>query len=1030
MPLPEIGVKAIVANKPIFDRLIDSVNKALQKTGDTAESSAKRTQVLTRAYDAIAKAAQAAQKSISAAAGGITAAITGMVATIVGTIMTVVALVGSVLVAAVGVATAAIGGFFAVANRGAPLVGLRDSFDRLTASIGVSADAMLGRLRTAARGTVSDFDLIRQANVALAGAQGEFGRQFGEALPRILEIARVQARATGQDVDFLFSSLVSGVKRASPMLIDNTGLVLKLGAANEAMAAAVGVTVEQLTEEQKQIAILNALLESGATAVSTLGAANETAAEKMARAQASISNIFDTIGVALQPLLNAILDIVNTALSAIATFVSNAAPYIQAIAQIVAEMLVPVQAGIDSIAETLNNPDTPRAFFRGAVQAFGAYLAGVLEIGTHIINAVAQLAQTIADFLLGKSPPPMGPLSRMTTGAAATMRAWLEGFTGVSIDPVRKVAADVSAALGAVGKFNHQQVEARLRQLDKALAPFQQRLSIVKANFDAISEVANAALRAVERQLESAVEKLLRGEAGSAEAVRALDAQRQSIEDAVDAQQAYIDNAQIQLGIVQAQQAQERALLNIRRQQLGPQKAAAAVAQTIKKKTAEAAAGPKPKEPTGAGAATTPEAGAPMPAEPFKEAGKSNTLAVMHARQDIEDAWAEGFGTAGADFSAAQANLQRQGARMDLGFSNLPKRIGDEINKAFAPIGHFIQKHLLAAGDHLRLFVGTTVPGIFADLGTFITVTVPGFFATLPTNISDALLPIGNALNADLFTPISNVANRILTTFFGDYTAEGTIANFFYKLITQIPAALLNLGTTLYTVLFLPLQEKVTEIKDALFAFFADPTNPESVKGIIDATVAFFADIPSRIGSALSTLGTFLRDTFLAPFVTIFNSVLGALETLIRNALIGIATIAASLAQTMSGIPELSGIAGHTALLAVDAAREAAKFKITRLGIPGAAEGGTFGPGLLRVGERGQEIISAASRVSVFPNSVVRGLDALASVMASPAPYMSPSMVTNNSSSSYDQSMVNNFYGVRGSNDVMRRLSIARAYRK
>jgi hypothetical protein len=146
-----------------------------------------------------------------------------------------------------------------LAVEAAPLEGIGTAFEAMAGDVGLSLDA----LRTAAAGTVADFDLMKAANVALTGAGDELGAAMGEELPELLEIARAAARATGQDVDFLFNSLVSGVKRSSPFLIDNTGLVLKMGEANEALAAELGKSVQELTAEEKQIALLNATVDAG-----------------------------------------------------------------------------------------------------------------------------------------------------------------------------------------------------------------------------------------------------------------------------------------------------------------------------------------------------------------------------------------------------------------------------------------------------------------------------------------------------------------------------------------------------------------------------------------------------------------------------------------------------------------------------------------------------------------------------------------------------------------------------------------------
>src|SRR5690606_15353592 len=128
-------------------------------------------------------------------------------------------------------------------------------------------------------------------------------------------------------------------------------------------------------------------------------------------------------------------------------------------------------------------------------------------------------------------------------------------ITGVSLQPVEDVAAEVSASLGNIGKSSLSLVNRRLAELDKALLPFQNRLDIVKSRFDAIATPANLALDAIERQITDAEEALARGDQTAAETIRRLDEQRAAIQSNLDAQQRIVDNAQIQLSLAQAQQA-------------------------------------------------------------------------------------------------------------------------------------------------------------------------------------------------------------------------------------------------------------------------------------------------------------------------------------------------------------------------------------------------------------------------------------------------------------------------------------------
>jgi len=210
-----------------------------------------------------------------------------------------------------------------MAKAAAPLPGIADAFNRNAQQFGVSMDAM----RKAAAGTVSDFELMKNANMALTGAGQQLGEEFGKQLPTLMAGARAAAAATGQSADFLFQSLVTGVKRSSPLLIDNTGIVLKMGEANAAMAAKVGKSVKELTSQEKSIAILNATVEATNELVARTGGAGLTTAEKVAGLGVQMQNLRDQMGIALNPVLGqvtgSLLKLVNLAFDPLVEFINT-----------------------------------------------------------------------------------------------------------------------------------------------------------------------------------------------------------------------------------------------------------------------------------------------------------------------------------------------------------------------------------------------------------------------------------------------------------------------------------------------------------------------------------------------------------------------------------------------------------------------------------------------------------------------------------------------------------------------------------
>lgn len=986
--LPKVGVQTVVENLPKSLLDLDKFNTAVDRTSKKVKEAAKDTSPLNRALSNLQGQYQkVTQNALSAVPGGeaVSAMLTGVSAG---------ALAAAAAIAAAGVA------FVALGNRGAPLIGLGESFDKLTASVGLSSKALLEDLRNAARGTVSDFDLIRQSNVALAGATGEFGQQFGKNLPKILEIARVQARATGQDVGFLFQSLVTGIKRASPLLIDNTGLVLKVGQANEAYAASVGKTVSQLTEEEKQIAILNATISAGQVAIDALGNSQEGAAEKSARASATLSNILDTLSIAIQPAYSAFLDIINGVLSGIEGFARKAAPFINLVAQGFGLVIQFVGRVVKGIGDALTQEGgLGQRLFEGAYNAFKSFAAGIsFAVNKLIFPVIIGVAQFIADFLIGFSPPKMGPLSKIDEGGANLMIAWLDGISGVSLDPVEQVAAEVTAALGNIGKASLGQVETRLAMLDKALLPFQNRLDIVKAQFDAIAEPANAALDAIARQTAEAEAALASGDQSAAERIRLLDAQREAIQQNLDAQQAVVDRSQVQLALAQAQQAQERALLNIRKAQLQTVKKVGAAADKATKLPAE----PKPK--VGAGAAPETDTGGGLPGITIPETG--SVLDGFQFQPDqvidfaIDFAGEENLADFAANQSALQAQLDRIGS-VDVGTKLKDKFKG--ITDIFDP--------------SIEGSVANTVSKFFNP-----DPSVPGSFASFINNLTNIdLTSVGAALGTavkDVFNFFTGEeegslkANLAIIT--GDASVEGSVANFFSNMPQRISDALSGLLDKLKTDVFDPISE------------FLSGTEPGTFGGIINDVVTFFTDIPARITSALSSLAASLHAGIVVPVVNVFNGMIGVVETGLKNLLQNALDFAGGFVGAL-GIfapPELGA--------AIDTLKSSVgNFAIPRIALPpiepapAAAMGGMFSEGITKVGERGTEYVMAADKIGVLPHALTQILDSLGSMMAQPAPMMVPG--GNSYQDSHNSSINATFNGVNDAQGVMRRMSVLRA---
>lgn len=164
--------------------------------------------------------------------------------------------------------------------------GVSDSFERMVESAGLSADVFKNELREASRGTISDLELMTKTNQAMI----LLGKESVKDIPKLIKIARASAKATGENVNFLFDSIVLGLGRSSKMILDNLGIVFSAEKANEKFALSIGTTASKLTEAQKKQAFFNATMKAGDKIMSQVGDATDLAGDAQARMTASIEN--------------------------------------------------------------------------------------------------------------------------------------------------------------------------------------------------------------------------------------------------------------------------------------------------------------------------------------------------------------------------------------------------------------------------------------------------------------------------------------------------------------------------------------------------------------------------------------------------------------------------------------------------------------------------------------------------------------------------------------------------------------------
>jgi hypothetical protein len=172
------------------------------------------------------------------------------------------------------------------AAQGVKLPAIQQSFDRLTSGLKQNGAEMLANMRAATQGMVSNLDLMQSANKAMLLGLPVTAQSMGE----LAKAATTLGRAMGQDATKSLDDLITALGRSSPMILDNLGLSVKVGEANETYAAKLGKAVEALSDAEKKTAFYAAAMEAARRKTAELGEHTRTLTEIAQSAWTKIGN--------------------------------------------------------------------------------------------------------------------------------------------------------------------------------------------------------------------------------------------------------------------------------------------------------------------------------------------------------------------------------------------------------------------------------------------------------------------------------------------------------------------------------------------------------------------------------------------------------------------------------------------------------------------------------------------------------------------------------------------------------------------
>ncbi len=422
-----------------------------------------------------------------------------------------------------GVGAAVTGALGSLASQAAPLEGVQRAFQ----GVATDADGMLASLRAGAMGMASDAQLMEQYNQAAQLV----GVTFADQLPDAMQYLTKVAASTGTDLDYMLGSLVNGVGRLSPQVLDNLKVQVSLAEAMAKAAEMAGVEETQLTKAQIQAGMAAVTLEKLAENTATMPDITDNAATAMAQFTAIMENTKDQAGMVLLPLLKEVVGVfgglaeqygpllvetmgrlaemlgplLGSALETLLPAVMSLLDALLPLGETIIDSLMPAFSSVLQVVVQL------AATLIGALApVLEAVLAAVLPVVVALVEMFAPVLQELATSLLPVLMPLIEGLAeilgRLLVAIMPVVQTLLEELTPVFIEIIEAVLPPLIDLLLVLLDLFVTYVEATLPNF---IAVLEMILPVVGELARILAEVLGKALTALTNIIETVVNPAL-----------------------------------------------------------------------------------------------------------------------------------------------------------------------------------------------------------------------------------------------------------------------------------------------------------------------------------------------------------------------------------------------------------------------------------------------------------------------------------------------------------------------------------------
>ncbi len=186
------------------------------------------------------------------------------------------------------------------------------AFRNLAAQAGQSSDEIIAAMEKMSEGTISHSRAVSIASRAMTS-----GLDLDtQKISAMMALAKDRASAFGLDTADAFNIITTAVSYQSPRMLRQIGIMINASKAYEIYAQKIDRAVNELTEEERQLALLEAVLAKASSGMGNLAGESANANNKFESLRASTENLTSNIGAGLAPAI-------STAAGALADLVDN-----------------------------------------------------------------------------------------------------------------------------------------------------------------------------------------------------------------------------------------------------------------------------------------------------------------------------------------------------------------------------------------------------------------------------------------------------------------------------------------------------------------------------------------------------------------------------------------------------------------------------------------------------------------------------------------------------------------------------------